>query len=159
MITGNYTIDDFHSYHIPTMTWSKVKMKGVDRPFNISEYTVLPIYRHDDIDDDHDNGDGTGENEPTSILIFGGYTDPNKLNGMPQSEELKKMYGDEEWSDFLQPYRNRLLRFDIETQSWTLLQSLHAILPLAQSFAAEIHTDTEKGMTEILIGKGYGTSK
>jgi hypothetical protein len=178
VITANYTLDNFDSYNIKTKTWTTIKIIGVDKPYDNSEFTVLPIYQNnerkynDQDDDDDDDSDELEleQLEPTSIIVFGGYSDLNKLNGMPQDDEMKRRYGDEA-RDYGQPYRNRMLRFDIQTQSWTLLKSFHLNLPLAQSFAAQITTtiksttttttganEKKNGITEILIGKGYGTT-
>lgn len=69
------------------------------------------------------------------------------------SEEAKAKYGDE-WTDFGCPYRNRMLRFDIGTQAWTLLKSTSDLHPKALCFAAEMNYDN--GQTQLLIGRGYG---
>ena len=170
VITANYTVNNFDSYNIKTKTWNTIKIIGLDKPYDNSEFTVLPIYSNNERkygngNDNDDNSNEIDEIEPVSIIIFGGYSDLNKTKGggmLPQFDEMKRMYGDEA-RDYGQPYRNRMLKFNIQTQCWTLLKSLHLNLPLAQSFAADI-TDTTKStiksanITEILVGKGYGTT-
>lgn len=65
------------------------------------KYTVLPVYP------------GANNDEPTSIIIWGGYGE-RKLE---TDEEFKARYGDEH-NEFTQPYRSRLLRFDVATHVW-----------------------------------------
>ena len=108
-----------------------------DRPHDLSEYTVLPIYP------------GANNDEPSSIIIWGGYGE-RKLE---TDEEFKARYGDEH-NEFTQPYRSRLLRFDVATHVWKKLKPTAQVLPKAQSLAA---VDTcENEIIHLLIIGGYG---
>ena len=132
------------------------------------EYTALPLYH--------------GEHEPPSVIIWAGYRqlDAKALKDPVVIEEFKAEYENEVLSMDL-PYRRRLLRFDIQTNTWILLEplcdvdvtptgnvyaamhillmslmstSLDTIATVAQSFAAELSTND--GVTRLMIGGGYG---
>jgi len=136
---ASHTIEDFVTFDIATTSWISAKVTG-DRPFGISEFTVLPLY----------HGEDKHEGDPSSVIVWGGY---NKSKGPRNEEHLKAMYGDLA-QEFSIPYRNRLLRFDLKTEAWTLLLPTRELLPKALSFAAEVRS--ENGQTQLLIGGGYG---
>ena len=139
---ASHTIEDFFTFEIATKSWITAKVTG-DRPFDISEFTVLPLY----------HGKDKYEDEPFSVILFGGYTEHDKSKGPINEAQLKFIYGALA-QEFATPYRNRLLRFDLKTEAWTLLLPTRALLPKALSFAAEVRS--ENGQTQLLIGGGYG---
>jgi len=139
--TAEHSIDDFHSYDIEKKTWSKIPICG-DKPYDISEYCVLPIFCGKE-----------GTEEPSAVIVWGGYSALDQTKGEVTSEIMQSRYSDEA-RDFCIPYRKRLLRYDIDLNVWTLLQPSHEVLPKAESFAAEI--ETRNGQVKLLIGGGYG---
>ena len=114
---------------------------GDVRPYGLSEFTVLPLYT--DGEDD----------EPTSVLVWGGYGEPDRRDRPKTRAELFAYYGDES-KDFALPYLIRLLRFDVKTNAWKKLKPTSDILPKSQSFAAQVKSDN--GVLHLLIGEGYG---
>ena len=104
------TIVAFETFDIDTREWKSMRCVG-DDPWEIMEYTALPLYH--------------GEHEPSSVIIWGGYRqlDAKALKDPVVIEEFKAEYGNEVLSMGL-PYRRRLLRFDIQTNTWILLEPL-----------------------------------
>ena len=98
---------------------------------------MLPIYK------ERSSGD-----DPSSVIIWGGYSELDHVNGPNLAQ-----YGDEH-GDFLSQYRNRLLRWYPGSNVWKKLVQTSDVLPKAQSFAAEIKSDTKS--VHLLIGGGYG---
>jgi len=148
-IKASHTVCDFNSYDIKTKIWRKEQVFG-DAPHDISEYTVLPIY---DDKTENPSSSGTHPDDPSCVIVWGGYTEVDQSAGPPSFESMQNKYGDD-CHDFKIPYRNRLLRFDISTNSWTLLKPTRELLPKAQSFAADISSG--HGQTRLLVGGGYG---
>ncbi|KAL7539398.1 hypothetical protein ACHAXR_010730 [Thalassiosira sp. AJA248-18] len=139
--TPTPSIEDFVSYDIESKSWAFENVVGEERPYDISEFTVLPIYQNE------------SESEPTSIIVFGGYGSPEHSNAPITLFDMYGVYG-EKTKDFMLPYRNRLLRFDVKTNVWKNLRPMSDILPKADSCAA--HVKTDDGILHILIGEGYG---
>jgi len=137
------SIEEFVSYDLETKTWSTVDIIGDDRPHDLSEYTVLPLYK-EELDDD-----------PSTIIVFGGYREVElaRLNEGDVEGRLKAQYG-EEWRAYTIPYISRLLRFDVKTNVWKRLQPIKDVLPKAQSIACV--DKVENGVIHLLIGEGYG---
>jgi hypothetical protein len=100
-IRGVQTIQAFEVFDLETKTWQSLRCVG-DDPWNLMEYTVLPLCR--------------GQKEPSAILVWGGYVHHDPDMAGPTHKE----YG-EELSDARLPYRRRLLRLDLETMVWTKL--------------------------------------
>lgn len=119
---------------------------GNTRPYNLSEFTILPIYTADENTDD-----------PSSVIIWGGYVDHDSWNNGSYKEnaELQIMYGND-WKDFSLSYLRRLLRFDISTNVCQKLTPTSDILPKAMSFACV--DKCENGVLRFLVGGGYGIS-
>jgi|AntRauTorckE5430_2_1112549.scaffolds.fasta_scaffold02821_1 hypothetical protein len=140
-----YTINDFHSYDIKDKEWKRLETTG-DKPFDIAEFTVLPLY-----DDQDQDKSGMVDCDPYSIIIYGGFNEKYPIN--IGKEEMVAKYGDHV-SEFRQAYIRRLLRFDLDTQVWTLLEAQSELLPKALSFGAKL--ETKNGQTQLLIGGGYG---
>ena len=139
---ASHTIADFVAFDLETKSWSSVKVTGA-QPFDISEFTVLPLFHGKDKDD----------GEPSSVIVWGGYTELDQSKGRMTEQIMKSKYGDLA-REFSLPYRNRLFRFDLNTETWTLLLPTRDLLPKALSFAAEVKS--ENGQTQLLIGGGYG---
>lgn len=137
----NPSIEDFVSYDILSKTWKYEDILGSDRPHDLSEFTVLPMYT------------GESDEEPSSVIVWGGYGEVNKWNGPKSAEELKAHYGNES-KEFALSYRCRLLRFDVETGVWKKLTPTTDVLPKAQSIAAV--WKSENGIFRLLICGGYG---
>jgi hypothetical protein len=145
------TLDDFDCYDIETKQWTKVHATGLDKPYDVSEFTLLPLY------ETHNNEGGGGDDsddDPTSVLVFGGYTDTDKRNGFPDAYEMQRRYGTE-WQDYQTPYRDRLLRYNISQKTWTLLHPIKRVNRIAQAYAAQLPS-SESGNVKVLIGGGYG---
>ena len=122
-------------YSRPICRWKKEECVGDIRPHPLSEFPVLPLYDNDE------------DEEPSSILIWGGYAEPNE-------EAFKaKVYGDEE-AEFKLPYRKRLLRFDVSTNVWKSIVPTSPILPKALAIMATVKRGN--GVRHVLIGEGYG---
>lgn len=96
---------------------------------------MLPLYDND------------GDEEPSSILIWGGYAEPK------EGEDYKAKYGDEE-AEFKLCYRKRLLRFDVQTNVWKSIVPTSPILPKALAIMATVKRGN--GVRHVLIGEGYG---
>jgi len=141
-IKASHSIDNFDIYDIEKKSWSSLKVIG-DKPFDISEFTVLPLY----------HGDQKIRDDPYSIIVWGGYSEVDQSTGPTTIEKQKAKYG-KDYLDFVSAYRNRMLRFDIATQAWTLLKPTRDLLPKAQSFAAELCS--ADGQTKLIFGGGYG---
>ena len=135
------SIRAFEYFDLKERTWHKLRCAG-DDPWELSESCSLPLYY--------------GQEEPSAVLIWGGYC---ATGNMPLDMDGKlnhDKYGDE-YMQFGLPYRKRLLRFDLETHIFTnLMPTMNTLNPLAQCFAAEM--STENGVTNIIIGEGYGMS-
>lgn len=144
----SYSIECFVSYDLAAREWKNEPVYG-DRPYDISEFTVLPLYDDPGKDDD-----------PTTVVIWGGYSELDRVNGPDVKDQckftafMKARYGDE-WNDFVCQYRRRLLRFYPETHVFKKLNVVRNTAPKAQSFAAELKK-TSDGSTHLLIGGGYG---
>ena len=152
---ANYTIDNFDCYDLKKKKWSEVKASGLDFPYTISEFTLLPIY--DDVNEGVDVGKGEEPTDPVAIIVFGGYVEIDKRYGLPNNETLMELYG-KDWQEFgTVPYCNRMLRYDIASQTWTRLKPLKRNNHLAQMFAAIIKSDD--GRMDVLMGGGYGLSE
>ena len=139
----DHSIDDFDAYDIEKKSWSRVPIYG-DKPYDISEYCILPIFCKEPDDNDE---------EPTSIIVWGGYSAVDTTRGDPTTKEREAKYG-QEANDFAIPYRKRLLRYDIDLNVWTLLDPTFQVHPKAEAYAAEL--ETNNGQTMLLIGGGYG---
>jgi len=140
--TGFYewTIDDFDVFEIETKIWFELPICG-DKPYDISEFCACPVYVQGNKD------------EPSAMIIWGGYSAYDIRNGEPSKAFCEARYGDEH-NDFRIPYRRRLLRYDIQHNAWTLLNPTSEVLPKAQSYAAAI--ENRDGQIKLLIGGGYG---
>ncbi len=92
----------------------------------------------------HDNDE---DEDPSSILIWGGYAEPT------MDEDPKAKYGDEA-DEFKLPYRKRLLRFDVKTNVWKSIVPTSPILPKALALMATVKRGN--GVRHVLIGEGYG---
>eukprot|EP00956_Cyclotella_meneghiniana_P025884 scaffold54939_cov62-Cyclotella_meneghiniana.AAC.1 len=57
---ASYSIESFISYDLKTKMWSDEPVIG-DRPFDISEFTILPLYNN------------AGDSNASSVIIWGGY--------------------------------------------------------------------------------------
>jgi hypothetical protein len=69
------TIATLQTVGLKTGEWEDIKVVG-DQPWEIGEFTVLPLYR--------------GKNEPSSVLIWGGYVESNRENMVLNPEDAKK---------------------------------------------------------------------
>jgi hypothetical protein len=135
------SIRAFEYFDLKERTWNQLRCAG-DDPWELSESCSLPLYY--------------GQEEPSAVLIWGGYCATG--NGAFEMDGRKNhaKYGDE-YMQFGLPYRKRLLRLDLDTHVFTSLKPmLNTLNPLAQCFAAEM--STENGVTNIIIGEGYGMS-
>ncbi|KAK1744344.1 kelch repeat-containing protein [Skeletonema marinoi] len=140
MNVSNPSIEDFVSFDLGTKTWKYEDLVGKYRPHDLSEFTVLPLYNKD------------GDDEPSSVVIWGGYRDPGRPKTMTLAD-MKAKFG-EEHEEFRLPYKKRLLRFDMKTNVWKPLKPTSPILPKAQSFMCRLKS--ENGITHFLIAEGYG---
>jgi N-acetylneuraminic acid mutarotase len=133
---GLHTIQDLQVYDIPDDEWSCVRCVGED-PWNLAEYTALPLYR--------------GDEEPFAVIVFGGYQHIHEST-VPDMHEAKARYGTE-LNQFKLPYFKRLLSLDLDTMIWTKLEPLRETdsIPTAQAWAYE----TMDG-SGIVLGGGYG---
>lgn len=114
-----YSIAHFSSFDNKSNEWCDEPILG-DRPYDTSEFRVLPLYNDKIIDDD------------SSVIIWGGYGQVDLNNG-PYADnvnEMKAVYG-EEYHDFTFQYRKRLLRFYPDTSMWKHLRSTTTQLPKA----------------------------
>mmetsp|Transcript_20510 Transcript_20510/g.48176 ORF Transcript_20510/g.48176 Transcript_20510/m.48176 type:complete len:1099 (+) Transcript_20510:105-3401(+) len=137
----NPSIEEFVSFDLVSRTWSKEDILGSDRPHDISEFTMLPIYEND------------GDADPKSVIVWGGYAEmPTGI--VPTREFMEGRYGEDFSSDFSLPYRKRLLRFDVSTNVWKELKPTFDILPKAESIACV--DKVQRGVAHLLIGSGYG---
>lgn len=100
-------VRSFESFDLDTEVWESLRCVG-DDPWPIAEYCMLPIY--------------SGQEEPTSIIVFGGYHSLGGVHPRTDQDEYREKYG-EEMADFCLPYRRRLLRLDFQTMVWTKLAS------------------------------------
>lgn len=107
------TILAFEAFDLETKMWKPLRCVG-DDPWELMEFTVLPLYRDQD--------------EPSAIIVWGGYKhiDADLAKNPPSLEEYEALYGDEA-QDVGLPYRRRLLRFDLATKVWTLLKPLSPV--------------------------------
>jgi hypothetical protein len=139
-----YTVEEFVSYDIKTKEWSEEPVIG-DRPFDVSEFTVLPIY------------DNPGDDDASSIIIWGGYHEFDSVNGPTKAGRnpttFQLLYGDE-WTELKSNYLSRMLRFYTETKVFQKINPTTEVLPKAQSFGAAIKA-TENSL-QLLVGGGYG---
>lgn len=139
-----YTLERFISYDIKSKSWSEEPIIG-SRPFDISEFTVLPLFNNDSQNDD-----------ASSVIIWGGYHE-FQVDGpaavYTNEATLKPLYG-EEWREFKTQYVSRLLRFYPDTMAFVKLRPTVNLLPKAQSFGAEL--STQRNCLELIIGGGYG---
>ena len=124
-----------------TFSWEFVDIVGDDRPHDLSEFTVLSLYV------------SKSDNEPTSIIVWGGYGECNRWNVSKTPEDWKALYGEDDYREFAIPYRRRLLRLDVATNVWKKLKPTMDMLPKAQLFAAV--SKCEDGVLLLLIGDGY----
>ncbi|KAL7548000.1 hypothetical protein ACHAWF_011662 [Thalassiosira exigua] len=143
---ASYSIENFVSFDLKSKSWTEESIVG-DRPFEISEFTVLPLYGGASTD-----GDSTNL-EPSSIIIWGGYSEHDGVNGPRNEHEMEAHYG-EDCRDFQYLYPQNLYRFYPRTMVWKKLRSMTKLFPKAQSYAAEIKTDSRS--VHLLIGGGYG---
>lgn len=91
-----YSIAHFSSFDNKSNEWRDEPILG-DRPYDTSEFRVLPLYNDKIIDND------------SSVIIWGGYGQVDLNNG-PYADnvnEMKAVYG-EEYHDFTFQYRKRL---------------------------------------------------
>jgi hypothetical protein len=142
---ATYSIERFVSFDLRLNRWRDENIIG-DRPYDLSEFTVLPLFKERDKDDD-----------PTSVIVWGGYHEFDRLNDpcvdKKSKEGMVELYGDQ-WEDFHMQYLCRMLRFYPDTMTWKKLESMSTISPKAQSFAAEIRKDDRS--LQLLVGGGYG---
>eukprot|EP00986_Skeletonema_menzelii_P008040 scaffold3268_cov171-Skeletonema_menzelii.AAC.2 len=131
----NPAIEEFVSFDLESKVWKQEECVGNVRPHPLSEFPVLPLYDND------------GDEEPSSILIWGGYAEPK------EGEDYKAKYGDEE-AEFKLCYRKRLLRFDVQTNVWKSIVPTSPILPKALAIMATVKRGN--GVRHVLIGEGYG---
>lgn len=141
------SIEEFCSFDLETKTWSSVDIIGDDRPNDLSEYTVLPLYKNE------------GDDDPSSVIIWGGYREVTFVEQHGQDgnhRSLVEKYGEEEWRSYQLPYIARLLRFDVESETWIRLRPIKNVLPKAQSIACVDRI--EDGAIHMLIAGGYGSN-
>ena len=136
---SNPPLEEFVSFDLESKTWKYEEVVGECRPHVLSEFTVLPLYDED-------------ENEPSSVMVWGGYSEQDSAVLM-NKDLMKAKYGDEH-EEFRLSYKKRLLRFDMATNVWKPLKPTSPVLPKAQSFMAKLKS--EDGVTHLLIGEGYG---
>ena len=74
------------------------------------------------------------------------------MDSEAKKKQLIEKHGEEDFHDFLKPYRNRMYRFDIDSESWIHLKSSICLLPTAQSLAAQL--ESNDGHVKILIARG-----
>eukprot|EP00956_Cyclotella_meneghiniana_P041099 scaffold214820_cov22-Cyclotella_meneghiniana.AAC.1 len=158
---GSHSVESFVSYDICSKTWSFEPVIG-DRPFDLSEFMVLPLYKSQDdassMDRDNSNN-GSDNDDASSVIICGGYHEFDQDYGPTKDEmsesTLRAIYGDE-WEEFQSVYISRMLRFYPDTMVFKKLTPMTRILPKAQCFAAEIKANENCDTIELLIGGGYG---
>lgn len=91
------SISSFNSYDIEQKVWSTAPVIGY-KPHDISEYCAIPVYDEDASDRD----------EAMGIIVFGGYTEPDKevlMSAQNDQVALNRMYGDD-YQDFVLSYIN-----------------------------------------------------
>ena len=147
--SANPSIEEFCSFDLKTKTWSSVDIIGDDRPNDLSEYTVLPIYKDE------------GDDDPSSVIVWGGYREVPFMDQFSPSRQgcyrsLVEKYGEEEWKSYQLPYLARLLRFDVKSEIWIRLRPIRNVLPKAQSIACVDRV--EDGALHLLIAGGYGSN-
>ena len=106
-ITGRskaYTINNFHIYHIEAKTWRSVEFTS-DPPFNISEFTVLPLY-------DFQDTSGFVDCKRNSVIIWGGFNERDELV-LNSEEAMVAMHG-EHVDEFRTAYCKRLLQYGLD---------------------------------------------
>ena len=88
---ATHSIGSFVSFDLRSNRWRDEKIIG-DRPYDLSEFTVLPLFKERDKDD-----------EPTSVIVWGGYHEFDILNGPcadnKSKEGMIELYGDQ-WEEF-----------------------------------------------------------
>ena len=126
-------------------SWDAVDILGSDRPYNLSEFTALPLYSDENSED------------PSSVVVWGGYVEHDTWSDERWKSDGRGMLRDTyglDWEQFELAYLSRLVRFDVATNVWKNLKPTTDILPKALSFACV--DKCEDGVLRLLVGGGYG---